>query len=95
MENDCVKLPDVYSDFYGVGIPGLTAKLIKRTDTKAMYYRWDNVYEVFKIHIDEPRESFGKQYPKREIYPGNEDFGRTAWCYNDEKAANKMYDSIP
>ena len=89
-----VRLPDVYSDFYGIGIPGLTAKCIKRTDTKAMYYRWDNVYEVFRIIIVEPKENFGKMYPRREIYPGNEEFGRTAWCYNDATIANERYEAL-
>jgi len=49
------KLPEIYSNFNGVGIPDLSAKLIKRTNTKAMYYRWDNVYEVFRVFIDEEK----------------------------------------
>lgn len=94
-ENDDIqRLPDVQEDFYGVGIPGLTAKLIKRTDKKAIYLRWDDAYEVFRIKIAEASDVFGKSYPRREIYPGNEDFGSTAWCYKDREMAMRRYDAL-
>lgn len=92
---DYQRLPEIQTDFYGVKIPNLTAKLVKRTDTKAMYYRWDDVYEVFRIKIEEPKEMFGKLYPRREIYPGNEDFGKWAWCFSDKESAEKRYDALP
>ncbi len=94
MKDDYEKLPEVVTEFHGVGIPELSAKLVKRTKTKAMYYRWDDVYEVFRIKIKEEASVFGKAYPRREGYPGNEDFGKTAWCFNDEALAEKMYDAI-
>lgn len=90
---ELVKLPEVV-EVSGTGIPGMTAKLIERTDKKAIYYRWDDVWEVFRIKIDEARELFGRNYPRREIYPGNEDFGVTAWGYKDEKLARKRYDVL-
>ena len=95
METDYEKLPEIYSNFNGVGIPDLSAKLIKRTNTKAMYYRWDNVYEVFRVFIDEEKKIFDTVYPKRELYPSNDDFGKTAWCFNDVKVANRCYDELP
>lgn len=88
------RLPEVVS-LNGTGIPDLTAKLVKRTKTKAIYYRWDDVWEVFRIKISEEAKIFDKTYHKREVYPGNEDFGKTAWCYSDETLAWKMYDNIP
>jgi hypothetical protein len=87
------RLPDVV-EIHGVGIPHLTAKLIVRTDKKAMYYRWDGVYEVFRIIIEEPKKVFETCYPRREVYPINEDFGKTAWSYNNEKLARDMYNRI-
>jgi len=94
MKEEIVRLPEVCGNFQDVGIPGLTAKLVCRTDKKAIYYRWDNVYEVFRITIKPAGEVFGKMYPTREAYPSNEDFGAIAWCFNDEKLAREMYDRI-
>ena len=93
-KTDYERLPEVVSGF-PVGIPDISAKLVKRTDRKAMYYRWDNVWEVFRISISEAAEIYGRKYPRREVYPGNEDFGSTAWCFSDEESALKMYDNLP
>lgn len=81
----------------GVGIPGLKARLLKRTDNKAIYLRDDGVYEVFAIKIREARIAFDKEYPEHERYPGNEDFGKTAWCYSraGKELAFKRYESLP
>ena len=94
MKTDYEKLPEVVAGF-PVGIPDISAKLVKRTKKKAMYYRWDNVWEVFRIKINEPTSLFGRSYPRREVYPSNEDFGRTAWCFSDEAQAHKAYDNLP
>lgn len=93
-EEDILRLPDIQEDLSGVGKPGLTAKLLMRTDKKAIYYRWDDVYEVFRIKIAEAAEIFGKSYPKREVYPCNEDFGKTAWCYKQKENAIRRYNAI-
>lgn len=91
------RLPETVSGacFTGVGIPNLSAKLVKRTEKKAMYYRWDNVWEVFRIKIKEESSVFGRTYPRREAYPNNESFGVWAWAYSNEGEANKCYNSIP
>ena len=94
-ETDYIRLPEVVTDLNGVGIPQLTATLVKRTDNKAMYRRWDNVWEVFRIKIQEESLIMDRLYPKREVYPGNEMFGVTAWCYHNEANANRMYDEMP
>ena len=93
MKSDYEKLPEVV-EISGTGIPGLTAKCVKRTDKKALYYRNDNVYEVFRVIIAEATEIFGRKYPRKENYPSNEDFGKTAWTYTEEKNAIRRYNEI-
>lgn len=87
------KLKEVESP-RGTGIPNLRATLIKRTDDKAIYKRNDGVYEVFKIKIQEKREAFGREFPHKEMYPGNEDFGNSAWCYVGKDQALKRYENL-
>ena len=78
----------------GTGIPGLTARLIERTDKVALYRRSDGVWEVFLIRIAPEEIIQGHLYPEREVYPGNEDFGSSAWCYTSEKEARKKFNEI-
>jgi len=87
------QLPDVVS-VYGTGIPNLTAKCIERTKRKAIYERSDDVVEVFLVKISPATEAFGKSYPEREVYPGNEDFGKTAWTYRTLEKARRRYNKI-
>ena len=87
------KLPEVIR-IYGTGIDGLTSTLVKRTKKKAMYRRSDGVYEVFKIKIKKEQTVFGRFYPNREVYPGNEDFGDWAWCFNNKIDAMTEYSNI-
>lgn len=48
-------------------------------------------WEVFKIKVDKPKVVFGIQLNEREIFPGNEDFGKWAWAHSDyESAMNKF-----
>ena len=88
------KLPELIKELNGVGIPGMTAKLVERTDKKAIYRRWDDVYEVFRIKVCPEKTLFGKTYPRREVYPSSEDFGATAWCFKDEKLAKQRYEVL-
>lgn len=79
----------------GCGIEDLTATLITRTRTKAMYERSDGYIEVFRIKIAPKQEAFGNTYPEREMYPSTEQFGQNAWCYKSHENALKMYDNLP
>jgi hypothetical protein len=36
-------------------------------------------FEVFDVQIKPKRDVFGKSYPAAEVFPSNEDFGKTAW----------------
>lgn len=78
----------------GLGIPGLKATLIKRTKRKAIYLRSDEYYEVFRIQTQEAGIIFGRKYPARETYPGNDDFGHAAICTKNLKQAERFYKDI-
>jgi len=90
---DYERLPELVADL-PVGIFGMTAKLVVRTDSKAIYWRWDKVWEVFRIKISPEAIVYGKKYPKREVYPGNEDFGSIAWAYKSERLARERYEVL-
>jgi len=48
-------------------------------------------FEVFKVRIKEAEERFGIKFGRREVYPSDEDFGKTAWCYsNIDEAVGKF-----
>jgi hypothetical protein len=78
----------------GTGLPDFYVDLVERTETKAIYERSDSYYEVFKIKIAEAEEVFGEKYPRREVYPGNEDFGLSAWCFQYKDRAKLRYDKL-
>ncbi len=40
-------------------------------------------YEAIAIKKTEPSEVFGKKYPAREVYPGNEEWGKLAISVSD------------
>jgi len=88
------KLPEKVENLKGVGIPNLTASCLQRTGDKAIYERADGVYEVFKIKVQEAGEMFGTWYPRREMYPNNEDFGKTAWSFRSKEKAFERYKKI-
>jgi len=76
----------------GTGIPDLKAHLVKRQGRVCWYERSDGVHEVFRVQIQKAGKIFDREYPAREVYPCNEDFGKTAWSYSDqEKAAECFY----
>jgi hypothetical protein len=79
----------------GVGIPGLTATLQKRTGNVAMYLRDDGYYEVGIIIIS-PENTFpdGTHYPEREVYFSNEQFGKTAFTTKSRAHAEKIFDRL-
>lgn len=72
------------------GILGLTATLVKREGMAAIYLRDDGVYEVGIIKVAKPKEIFGEKYPMREVYWGNEDFGKIASTTNSKERAEVL-----
>lgn len=60
-------------------------------------------YEVFQITISKPcaiqqksgvKKGMWYQYPAKEKFPGNEDFGKTAWSFSDLDVAMMKYGEI-
>lgn len=51
-------------------------------------------FEIFKRKIDKPKVVFGIQLKEREIFPGNEDFGKWAWSITDEGRALERFNLI-
>lgn len=60
-------------------------------------------YEVFLIAVGKAyslvqKNGKGKgkvyNYPAAEKFPGNEDFGKTAWTYTNLETATKMFDGL-
>lgn len=77
----------------GVGIPNMSATLVKRTDNICMYERWGSVWEVFRPNIiKKDTKLFGRVYDDdTEMYPVNEDFGKNAFCFSQKKYAEECY----
>jgi hypothetical protein len=74
----------------GTQLSGLTATLHRRTDNVAWYIRNDGYNEVFLIQTG---PSFDKSC-MMEYYPGNNDFGITAWCIRDIDKAARYYANL-
>ena len=60
-------------------------------------------YEVFQIQIGKPYslvQKHGKKkgevynYPAAEKFPGNEDGGKTLWCYNNLESATVKFNEL-
>ena len=91
--NDYETLPEAVHP-KGTGIPNLTAKLIRRKGNICLYERSDDVWEVFFVNVCPAGMLYDKFYPERETYPGNEDFGNSAWCFNNRALAERKYDKL-
>ena len=79
---------------------GTTYHQIDRTDTTALYEiskpTWKRKgYEVFRIKVaKEHTWPNGDTTPVHEAYPGNEDFGKSAWYFMDEADARKRFKEL-
>lgn len=51
-------------------------------------------WEVFKRKIDKPKVVFGIELGEREIFPGNEDFGKWAWSVRTLERAEERFRNI-
>ena len=71
---------------------GTISEQVKRTKNCALYKTGRGDFEVFKIKVSPAQEIYGKEYPERETYPSNEDFGKTAWYYTKEENALAKYE---
>ena len=48
-------------------------------------------YDVVQICVSPAQSIRGRDYPEREVYPSDEDFGTHAWYFPDLKAALERY----
>ncbi|MCK5017284.1 MAG: hypothetical protein KAS32_09435 [Candidatus Peribacteraceae bacterium] len=68
-----------------------SSNFVNREGDVCMYHRTDGPYEVFLVQV-RPKETIGeRKYPEREVYPSNEDFGKTAWCYTLKNNAEDKF----
>lgn len=79
---------------------GFVYKLNKRGKKSVIYEQFDPEldivvgWEVFRIKVDKPKIVFGVQLGEREIFPGNEDFGKWAWACSRYHMAEKRFDDL-
>ena len=75
-------------------------RLVKRGEKAMMYEQFCLdaqkviAWEVFKRKIDPPKEVFGVQLGEREIFPGNEDFGKWAWAPSEFERAEFIFSQL-
>lgn len=79
---------------------GYTYVLLRRTIKKALYAQYyRNVliaFETFRIRVQQSRFSIllNASQPSCERFPGNEDFGRTAWTITEYQKAVEKYNEL-
>jgi hypothetical protein len=78
-----------------------TLKQIKRQGSVALYELYGPQgqlygFEVVVVRIRRAEELFGRRYPERETYPGNEDWGTYGWSYlaSDLPGAQKRFEHL-
>ena len=79
---------------------GYTYVLLRRTTEKALYAQYHRnvliAFETFKIKVQQSRFStlLHTIQPPCERFPGNEDFGRTAWTITEYQKAVEKYNEL-
>ena len=51
-------------------------------------------FEVIFIKLRPAEEVMGRDYPEREVYPCNEDWGKKGWTYIELENALRAFDRI-
>lgn len=67
---------------------------LQKHDNIYLYQREDNTYEVFTARVAQAGMVFNVEYPEREVYPNNEDFGKSAWCYTNKDQAIRKFNQL-
>ena len=77
---------------------GFDYQLVIREGNVAIYRQeyTENVkyYEVFIIKVKSEQNINGRFYPEREVFPGNSDFGRSAFSYYSLDRAKERFDLL-
>lgn len=91
------KLPNTVEKIKGVGRK-ITATKIKREGNICLYKRSDNTFEVFEVKTiasnmfnDNNDDDIENEH---EVYPSNEQFGKSAYCYNNYSDAFERYSEL-
>jgi Iap family predicted aminopeptidase len=71
---------------YSLVLRGLRSFIFRQDVTPNKHY-----YEVFRKRVRSANCINGKIIPAREVFPGNEDFGKWAWsCFTYEQALKRF-----
>jgi hypothetical protein len=79
---------------------GFVYTLYKRGEKAMIYEQYDPeverivAYEIFRLKVDKPKVVFGIELGEREIFPGNEDFGKWAWACSTKERALERFERI-
>ena len=77
---------------------GYDYQMVARTSRAAIYQQTLEglhvAYEVFEIKIQRERWFDGRLFPRKERFPGNEDFGKWAWTYPTLERALAKYSTL-
>ncbi len=76
---------------------GFLYTLVERTDEKAIYAQENYAFEVFKVKLSKPHPKAQNDldnYDLVEKFPGDEDFGKSAWTFRTLEAAEKRYATL-
>ena len=79
---------------------GYTYVLLRRTSEKALYAQYQRnvliAFETFRIRVQQSRFSIllNASQPSCERFPGNSDFGKTAWSFTEYQKAVEKYNKL-
>ena len=77
---------------------GFTYSKILREGNVAIYEqhysKTISYFEVFLIRVKPEQNLFGRFYPEKEVFPGNSDFGRSAFSYYSLDRAKERFDLL-
>jgi hypothetical protein len=77
LSGDCYIYKQDYNSAIEHNEPGITPEII--------------YYEVFRAKVRPNETIYGKHYPAREVFPRDEDFGKTAWSMRElDRAIDKL-----
>lgn len=81
---------------------GYDYSMVNRSDIAAIFQQSDAgkviAFEVIKVRISKACHTFGKDYPEREIYPGDNEWGLYGWTYKtlaDAQARFNQLNTVP
>jgi hypothetical protein len=76
---------------------GWSFKQLQRSGNVAIYQRSFNVMDYYETIIVQERKEYiiaGNTIPEHEAYPGDEEFGITAWCFVSLESATKKFNQL-